>query len=451
MRAQETLTHTGDVETGLSIVRHLFSHYHPRNFRIRFWDGTAWEPEEGQHARFTMVLRHPGALRRMFLHADELRLGEAYIFDDFDIEGDFQAALQMGERLISMKLSLAERAYVAGLLLRLPSDGKARTGRQAAALDGGLHSKERDRMAVTYHYDVPGDFFALWLDRRMVYSCAYFKTPRESLDAAQARKLDYTSRKLRLRPGERLLDIGCGWGGLIIHAAKRYRVHALGVTLSGPQAALANERIRAEGVGKLCRADVMDYRDIGPEGSFDKIVSIGMVEHVGGSMLERYFETAFRLLKPGGVLLNHGIGEGIANPGERGTSFSDRYLFPDTELVPIGTTVDIAEECGFEVRDVESLREHYALTLRAWLKGLERNHARALRFVDEATYRTWRLCHAGAAMNFDSGRHTVYQVLLVKPDNGAAGLPLTRGDWYSRGGLPRGAFGATAPRRRRSR
>jgi len=432
MRAQETLPHATDVDTGLSIVRHLFSHYHPRNFRVCFWDGTTWEPEEGREACFTIVLRHPGALRRMFLHADELRLGEAYIFNDCDIEGDFQAALLMGERLISMRMSLAERAYIAGLLLRLPSNGRGRTGRQAAVLEGGLHSRERDRMAVTYHYNVSNDFFALWLDRRMVYSCAYFESPHDSLDTAQSRKLEYVCRKLRLKPGERLLDIGCGWGGLIIHAAKRHKVHALGITLSEPQARLANERIARGHLTTLCRAEVTDYRDIPGEGSYDKIVSIGMVEHVGGTMLEEYFKSAWRLLRPGGVFLNHGIGEGTAESGERGASFSDRYVFPDTELVPIGTTLDIAEDCGFEVRDVESLREHYALTLRAWLRRLEKNHGNALEFVDEATYRTWRLCHAGAALNFDTGRHTVYQVLLVKPDRGASGLPLTRADWYPR-------------------
>ena len=433
MHTREILSNPAGVQTGVWILRRIYGGYHPRDFAFRFWDGTVWGPEAGKAPQFTIVLRHPGALRKMFLHADDLSLGEAYIYDDVDLEGDFNAALVMAERLVDMRMSLAEKAQIAGLLLRLPSDGKGRVGRQGVQLRGSLHSKERDRQAVTYHYNVSNDFFALWLDRRMVYSSAYFRSPVESLDAAQERKLEYMCRKLRLRPGEKMLDIGCGWGGLITYAAKRYRVDATGITLSEPQAQLANARIRTEKLSGHCRARVCDYRDLVETESFDKIVSVGMVEHVGESLLPEYFSTAWRLLRPGGVFLNHGIGTGPAYTEKKGPSFSDRYIFPDTELVPVSTTLRIAEAGGFEVRDVESLREHYALTLHAWQERLEKQHTRALQCVDEATYRTWRLCHAGAALNFLRGRTSLFQCLFVKPDQGKSGLPLTRADWYRRG------------------
>jgi len=433
MRTHEVLSDPAGVETGFLILRHIFGGYHPRDFAFRFWDGTVWEPDPGHVAHFTFVLRHPGALRKMFLRADELSLGEAYIYDDFDLEGDINAAFVMAERLFATRMSLAEKARVAGLLMRLPPDGGGHPGRQAVRLHGALHSKERDRQAVTYHYNVSNDFFALWLDKRMIYSSAYFSSPGESLDDAQERKLEYMCRKLRLLPGEKLLDIGCGWGGLIIYAAKRYRVDATGITLSEPQAQLANERIQRSGLSRHCRAQVRDYRDLGEPESFDRIVSVGMVEHVGESLLPEYFSRAWRLLRPGGVFLNHGIGTGPEDVEKKGPTFSEKYIFPDTEPVPISTTLRIAEASGFEVRDVESLREHYVLTLQAWRERLEKHHARALNYVDEATYRTWRLCHAGAELNFLRGRASLYQTLLVKPAKGRSGLPLTREDWYRRG------------------
>jgi cyclopropane-fatty-acyl-phospholipid synthase len=249
------------------------------------------------------------------------------------------------------------------------------------------------------------------------------------LETAQKRKLDYICRKLRLQKGDRLLDIGCGWGGLIIYAAKKYKVSALGITLSEPQAKLANERIQKEGLSDRCRAEVRDYRQVDGAGSFDKIVSIGMVEHVGESKLPEYFSQAWRLLRPGGVFLNHGIAH--PPPATRGQSFSQAYVFPDSEPVPISASTRIAEEVGFEVRDVESLREHYWLTLRHWVRRLEAHHEDAVRVTDEATYRVWRLFMSASAYRFRTGFYNIYQSLLVKPDRGISGLPLTRADWYS--------------------
>jgi cyclopropane-fatty-acyl-phospholipid synthase len=289
---------------------------------------------------------------------------------------------------------------------------------------------ERDRQAVTYHYDVSNDFYTLWLDRHMVYSCAYFASADEELDTAQARKLDYLCCKLRLHPGARLLDIGCGWGGLVIHAARRYGVEALGITLSQPQADLASERIREAGLAGHCRVEVRDYRQLDQADGFDKLVSVGMFEHVGEALLPTYFRQAWRLLRPGGVFLNHGIARQATDPAVTSPTFTNRYVFPDGELAPIHVTLRHAEEAGFEVRDVESLREHYALTLRHWVRRLEAAHEQALLFVDEPTYRVWRLFMSGSAHGFQVGRLNLYQTLLVKPDRGQSSLPLTRSDWY---------------------
>jgi len=418
------------VQTTLAILKEVFSSYHPRNFTVRLWDGTKWDPEPGQQPLFTMVLQHPGALRRMFMHVNDVALGEAYVYDDFDIEGDIEAAFGMAGHLFAMPLSLAKKVHLGRQLLKLPSAGKPHTGRGAAQLDGPLHSKKRDMQAVAYHYNASNDFFALWLDRWMVYSCAYFNSADEDLDLAQERKLDYLCRKLRLQRGERLLDIGCGWGGLIIHAAKKYGVTAVGITLSEPQVQLANERIRREGLAGQCLAKLSDYRDVDKPEEYDKIVSVGMFEHVGESMLPEYFARAWKLLKPGGVFLNHGLASGPTDSNKGSDTFSNRYIFPDSQVLPISTTLRIAERSGFEVRDVESLREHYALTLGHWLRRLEAHHDEARRLTDEATYRIWRLNHAGAALGFKTNRHSIYQVLFLKPDRGESNLPLTRAEWY---------------------
>lgn len=362
----------------------------------------------------------------MFLSPSELTLGEAYIHNDFDIEGDIEAALDVADYLLEQERGtrdLAER------LQKLPVENHPRTDRQPAKFWGSVHSKDRDRQAISYHYDLPAEFYALWLDQDMVYSCAYFATPEDDLDTAQRRKLDYICRKLRLRPGDRLLDIGCGWGGLIMHAAAHHGVQAVGITLSAPQAELARQRVRESGLNNQCRVEVWDYRDLEPSQQYDKIVSVGMFEHVGEDLLPEYFSRAWDLLRPGGVFLNHAIAYS-ATYHRRGPSFTDRYVFPDAELVPINTSLRAAELSGFEVRDVESLREHYALTLHHWVKRLEAHADRARTLTDDTTYRLWRLFMADAAHGFRSGRLNVYQTLLAKPQQGKSGLPLTRADWY---------------------
>ncbi len=434
MPAKGVKTEEGTIKASLAFLENLLGDYRPRDFAVRLWDGTTWDSEPGHPARFTLVLKHPGALRSMFWPPNEISLAEAYIYDDFDIEGGIEDVFGLADHLLTRRRNPAERLLQTRRVLSLPAgrgDGRARTRREAARLRGARHSKERDRRAVTYHYDVPGEFYALWLDERMVYSCAYFATPEEDLDSAQERKLDYICRKLRLRPGERLLDIGCGWGGLIIHAAHRYGVRARGITLSEPQAELANERIRRAGLAESCRVEVRDYREIEDRHVYDKLVSVGMFEHVGEARLPEYFLRAHRLLRPGGVFLNHGISRNPITPVRRGPTFVSRYVFPDGELVPVATTLGAAEGRGFEVRDVESLREHYALTLGHWVRRLEARSDEARRITDETTYRVWRLYMSGSAHGFRMGRLNIYQTLLSKPERGESGLPLTRADWYA--------------------
>ena len=415
----------------LRLLDELFSGDAVRKVGVRLWDGTPWPDAAPRPA--TVVLKHPGALREMFLPGSELGLAEAYLYDDFDVEGEIEAVFDLAEALEQATLGWTRKLRIARDLLRLPAGQGRQPGRRGPAkLRGRRHSVERDRQAVTYHYDVSNDFYALWLDRRMVYSCAYFTTPDDDLDTAQERKLDYTCRKLRLHPGQRLLDVGCGWGGLVIHAAQHYGVDATGTTLSQPQADLANAHIAAAGLADRCRVLVRDYREMDEPGGYDALVSVGMFEHVGAALLPVYFTRTWQLLNPGGVFLNHGIANTTTEQSRRGPSFSDTYVFPDSELVPISTTLRAAEESGFEVRDVESLREHYALTLRHWVRRLEAHHDQALQFVDEPTYRVWRLFMSGSAHGFSAARLNVYQALLVRPgERGQSGLSLTRADWYA--------------------
>jgi cyclopropane-fatty-acyl-phospholipid synthase len=417
----------------MAIIRDVLGDYHPRDFAVRLWDGTTWGAEPGQPARFTLVLNHPGALRKMLLPPMELALGEAYIYGDFDVEGDMEGVYLLGDHYRRRPRDLAERFKHAGWLLSLPRRGRGASGRRAARQRGALHSRERDQQAVSYHYDTSNEFFSLWLDERMVYTCAYFETPQDDLATAQLAKLDYVCRKLRLQPGERLLDIGCGWGGLVIHAAREYGVEAVGVTLSQAQADLARERIRRAGLAGRCRVEVCDYRDVREPGGYDKLVSVGMFEQVGETRLGEYFEHAWDLLRPGGVFLNHGISCSHAYSLQGPSKFILRYVFPDGGLVPISTTLRIAEEAGFEVRDVESLREHYILTLRHWVRRLESCREEAVRLTDEVTYRVWRLYMSASANGFRVGRFNLHQALLLKPEGAESGLPLRRADWYARG------------------
>ena len=429
MSMSATLMKDPVVAASFAFLAEVLSEYGPRDFAVRAWDGTIWEPDPGQPTRFTLVLQHPGAVRKMFWPPRPYTLGEAYIYDDIDLEGDIHAFFAVAGYLYEMRPGLGRRLRWLKRLFALPGGGRPRAGRLAARLSGSIHSRERDRQAVSYHYDVSNDFYQLWLDRRMIYTCAYFADPSDDIDRAQERKLDYICRKLRLVPGDRLLDIGCGWGGLVIYAAQQYGVHALGITVSRKQVDLAQERIRQAGLQDRCRVEFQDYREV--SGTFDKLVSVGMFEQIGGEMLPLYFQKAYTLLRPGGVFLNHGISQSGWEGKPRNQAFSQRYVFPDGELKPIHTTLQAAEQARLEVRDVESLREHYILTLQNWVRRLEARAGEARQLTNETTYRIWRVYMAGAADGFRAARLNLYQTLLVKPDRGVSGLPMTRADWYS--------------------
>jgi cyclopropane-fatty-acyl-phospholipid synthase len=425
------------------VLAELFGPPAEREFAVRYWNGTV-EPGRRSPAPFTFRLERPGALRRMLLPPSELSIIEAYLSGDVDIEGRVEDAATLGDAINRRVRSAGRMASIVRHVLALPTTDTVEAVRAARAEHsvervGGQHEKERDRAAVRYHYDIGNDFYALWLDQRMVYSCAYFADPAASLDDAQLAKLDLVCRKLRLRPGERLLDVGCGWGAMIMHAATQYGVTALGITLSEKQATLARERIAAAGLSDRVKVEIRDYRDLPHGEAFDKISSIGMVEHVGVAKLPVYFAALYRALAPRGLLLNHGIiSLGAARPkGWRDrlearlwkrNAFIEQYVFPDGQLVPLQAVIGAAEGAGFETRDVESLREHYALTLRHWTSRLAANIERAVAIAGERTYRTWRLYMAASAHAFAAGNINVVQTLLSKHDGeGGAGLPLRRG------------------------
>ena len=431
---------------GRAVVAELFGPAPERDFAVRYWDG-AVEPGRQTPAPFTFRLERPGALRRMLLPPNELSIIEAYLSGDVDIEGRVEDAATLGDAINRRVRSAGRLASIVRHVLALPKgDGvdavRAARAEHSVERVGGQHEKARDRAAVQYHYDVGNDFYSLWLDERMVYSCAYFETPETSLDDAQLAKLDLVCRKLRLRPGERLLDVGCGWGAMILHAARKYGVTASGITLSENQAKLARERIAAAGLSDRVKVEIRDYRDLPDGESFDKISSIGMVEHVGIAKLPVYFAALHRALAPRGLLLNHGIVSlGAARPKSwrdrlearlwKRNAFIEQYVFPDGQLVPLQSVISAAEGAGFETRDAESLREHYAMTLRHWTARLTANAARAIAIAGERRYRVWRLYMAASAHAFATGSINVVQTLLAKRDgSGRAGVPLTREDLY---------------------
>jgi cyclopropane-fatty-acyl-phospholipid synthase len=391
---------------------------------IEIDDGTRLGPAD---ADATIVVKSRDALRRIVTAPGELGFARAYVAGDLDVEGDIFAALALRDHLPSVRLRLPELASAVRELgwsgLRpLPAPP------EEARLRGRRHSKERDAAAIRHHYDVSNDFYAIVLGPSLTYSCAVFATPDTTLEDAQAAKHDLVCRKLGLEPGGRFLDVGCGWGSMVLHAAGRYDVNATGVTISRAQADLAAKRVAEAGLSDRADIRMQDYRDVA-DGPFDAISSIGMFEHVGESLLAEYFGRLRELLPRGGRLLNHGISR---PPGHRARiargSFIDRYVFPDGELHEVGRVVSVMQNAGFEVRHVESLREHYALTLRHWVANLEAQWDDAVALVGRARARVWRLYMAVSAVNFEEGRMQIHQVLAVRSDGGHSAMPL-RPDW----------------------
>ncbi|MEI6349792.1 MAG: cyclopropane-fatty-acyl-phospholipid synthase family protein [Verrucomicrobiota bacterium] len=415
------------------ILKELVGSSPLQRLKIRLWDGSYWPENASDSCGTTLVLNHPGALREMLLANSESALGEAYLQNDFDVEGDMEAAFELADIIRAQTHGWSQKLKMAHLLWQLPprpADREPVSLRQAA-LDEKQHSVSRDQAAVQFHYDLSNDFYSLWLDSRKVYSCAYFQNATDDLDSAQLHKLDTICRKLGLRPGQRLMDIGCGWGGLILHVAAHYGVRATGITLSERQAEYAHQRISALGLQERVEVRLQDYRALEGHEDYDAVVSVGMVEHVGRTNLPLYFGAVNRLLKPGGLFLNHGICTGAVPALPHEASFIDKYVFPDSDLFPISEMLAPAEVAGFEIRDVENLREHYALTLRHWVRRLERHHGEALKFVSEPVYRTWRAYMAGSAHRFNFGFLAVYQTLLAKLSaSGEANVPLSRAEWY---------------------
>lgn len=428
--------HTRSTRHALHILNRIFRDF-PGGLEVRLWDGHT--VSLGSHPpRFTMTFRDPVKFREVMLCRDPLRLADAHFSGAVEIEGSIYDVLGLKDYFQSLRLSAAEKAAILArtLTIRRPprtrqEDDAAGDDRSWRARASGRHSKESDRHAIAFHYDVSNEFYALWLDEQMVYSCAYFETPADGLDQAQRQKLDHLCRKLRLKPGESLLDIGCGWGGLVCWAARHYGVKAHGITLSYRQLEHAQRRIRDQGLEGRVTVELRDYRDMPGQECFDKVVSVGMFEHVGIRNLPVYFRTAHRLLKPGGLFMNHGIttqNEGWCRNIDN--EFINRYVFPDGELETISNVQRGMEQSGFEILDVESLRAHYALTLRHWVRRLEDRRQDAIRYAGEATFRIWRMYMAACALQFEAGEMGLYQILGGKKNNSLPAVPLTRRDLY---------------------
>ncbi|MFJ8506692.1 class I SAM-dependent methyltransferase [Streptomyces avermitilis] len=410
----------------------------PLPLRIHAWDGS----EAGPPGAPALVVRNRRALRRLLWKPGELGLARAWVAGDVTVRGDLYAVLdqiaglvwERGDDARTLTEALRDpdvRAAVSGLVRMAGPPLPPAPPREEVRRRSHLHTKRSDRRAISHHYDVGNDFYEIVLGPSMVYSCAYWATPDGTLEDAQRDKLELVCRKLGLTPGQRLLDVGCGWGSMAMHAAREHGVSVVGITLSQEQATYARKRVADEGLTDRVEIRVQDYRDV-TDGPYDAISSIGMAEHVGAEQYLEYARDLYALLKPGGRLLNHQIAR---RPQHDESTYSvdefiDAYVFPDGELAPVGGTVTQLERAGFEVRDVESLREHYALTLRRWVANLEAQWVRGVRLTSPGRARVWRLYMAASALAFEHNRIGVNQVLAVRtPESGASGMPLRARTW----------------------
>jgi len=416
-------------------------------FRVEAYDGSVATPTiESSANDITLKILSRDALTRVLTRPGELGVARAYVAGDIDIDGDLDALFELDLPPVRQILNVdhvRSLLSVVGANALKPIAPPAIEARQR----GALHSRSRDRLAISHHYDVSNKFYEMVLGPSMTYSCAVFRSPDDTLEEAQRRKVDLVARKLELKPGDRLLDVGCGWGAMAIHAAREYGASVVGVTLSEAQRAYATEQVRLHGLGDLVDIRLQDYRDV-DDGPFDAISSIGMSEHVGRSALATYTQHLFDLLRPGGRFLNHAIGRpvsfnpdpdpskvseasrqiqfalGMRGPSKIGSPFMERYVFPDGELHEVGTMVSMFQAHGFEVRHVESLREHYALTLRHWIANLMKRWDEAVEDVGEQRARVWRLYMSGSAVGFERHHLEIHQVLCVKTQERQSGVAL---------------------------
>ncbi|WP_313409588.1 C17 cyclopropane fatty acid synthase CfaB [Stutzerimonas kunmingensis] len=376
--------------------------------KLQLWDGN--EIDIGPTPCVTLVIKDPSLVTRLRQPSLDV-LGAAYVEGQIDLLGPVDEVIRIGD--------VITRA--------LGEDDFALPAREA-------HDKATDAEAISYHYDLSNDFYRLWLDKDMVYSCAYFETGSEDLEQAQQAKLRHLCRKLRLKPGERLLDVGCGWGGLARYAAREFGAKVFGITLSREQLELARERVVAQGLQEQITLELMDYRDLPQDGRFDKVVSVGMFEHVGHANLPLYCQRLFGAVRPGGLVMNHGItarhidGRPV---GHGAGEFIDRYVFPHGELPHLVNISSCISDVGLEIVDVESLRLHYARTLDFWSERLEAQLEQAKRMVPERALRIWRLYLAGCAYGFRHNWINLHQILASKPlADGSHELPWSRADLY---------------------
>lgn len=406
-------------------LEQIFQSYDGPAFAIRFWDDSVWQRHETE--KFEIWLRTERAWRILSSHPDEVSLGQAYIDGELYVRGDLFQALRA---LPALQQSLEENQSTRNIKIRefatYLKDRSARLLRW-----GPVHSKARDSASISQHYDKPTEFYKLFLGSSMVYSCAYFDSWNTSLERAQYDKLDLICRKLDLKPGDRFLDVGCGWGSLVIHAAQQYGVCSRGITLSNEQAQHAEFEIGIRRMTLSCRVDRRDFRDLAAiHLPFDRAASVGMCEHVGLRHIGKYFQTVYDTLVPGGLLLNHSITRAANAPRKR-ASFIDHYVFLDGEPLTLTQLIGAAEQAGFEVRDVEDLREHYEETLHRWVEGLEANEERIISLTDKRTFRIWKLYMTGSAEAFRRADIAIHQLLLSKGDGGRSNACKHRQDWYS--------------------
>ncbi|MFI7393009.1 class I SAM-dependent methyltransferase [Streptomyces tendae] len=407
----------------------------PLPVRLRAWDGSETGPAEGP----VVVVRSRRALRRLLWQPGELGLAQAYVTGELDVDGDLADGLRRmwaatrERRLHPPRLSLADRARAAGTAVRLGAVGpRPATPASQARLRGGLHTRSRDRAAISHHYDLSNDFYRLLLDETMAYSCGVWTDGSADADAAGAQpaKLELICRKLGLTAGSRLLDIGCGWGSLTLYAAEQHKAEVTAVTLAREQAAYVREQVRERGLEDRVEVVCQDYRDI-TGGGYDAVSTVEMGEHVGDAEYPAFTAALHRMVRPEGRVLVQQMSRGPGAPG--GGAFIEAYIAPDMHMRPLGETVQLLEDAGLEVRHVESLREHYVRTVGAWERTLEERWDEFVALAGEETARVWRLYLVGGALAFEQRRMGVDQILSVRPTGeGAAGMPATPGEWYER-------------------